>query len=323
MQAIMRIFSLWALLLAACNDGSGTTTAPAPTRQTLAWKHFSPERAMEDVRALVALGPRPAASEGIEQSRRYIEQALATAGWEVQRQSFTAETRVRGQLTYVNLRARFTTATPPAWEHPRPILLGSHYDTKYFQNANFVGANDGASSTALLLEAARALAKSPATATQVELVFFDGEEAVASFTQPTGPNDVNYDGLYGSRYYANQLLSLPKSQRPRYLLLFDMIGDGMLEVEFPIESADRLVAHAHAEAAALGWERHFRDSSESMVDDHIPLLWAGLEVINFIDFKSYSPYWHTSADTLDKVNPQSIKMAGQIGLLVVEKYLVD
>src|SRR5215813_12268978 len=177
------------------------------------WEEFSGEKALAHVQRLVDLGPHPGGSEALEKARDYIEQQLRRSGWQVTRQAFTDDTP-RGKIHFVNLIARFGGDAHPLF------LLCSHYDTKLFDTIRFVGANDGGSSTGLLLEMARVLAINPALAAKVELVFFDGEEAFESFTAT--------DGLYGSRHFASELGELAKNFRGG--ILFDMIGDKSLQV---------------------------------------------------------------------------------------------
>src|SRR6184192_3975455 len=175
------------------------------------WTQFSGDKALAHVQRLVDLGPRTPQSEAIEKSRAYIKQELNSSGWRVTEQPFTDETP-RGRVRFVNLIARFGTIGKTT----DLFLLCSHYDTKVFDTVRFVGANDGGSSTGLLLEMARVLAQKPALATKVELVFFDGEEAVEAFSAT--------DGLYGSRYFANELGKNKSAKQFRGGILFDMVG---------------------------------------------------------------------------------------------------
>ena len=309
-------------LLTSCDSGQNGG-APGKTGAEIkatAWTNFSGDRAMADVKAIVELGPRPSGSAELEASRQYIEKRLREAGWETQRQDFEADTILRGRLRMSNIRARFPFAGLETWNRSVTAVVCSHYDTKWFQSTRFVGANDGGSSTGLLLEVARAAAPVPEFAARLELVFFDGEEAITGFTAPGGFNDTRFDGLFGSRHYARELRKLPASHIPRYGVLFDMIGDAKLEVEFPSNGSRRLSGLAQQAAAELGFANHFRDGAE-VIDDHVPLSWLGMEVIDFIDLNSYRDIWHTSADTLDKLNPASIEIAGRTGLLFIEKYL--
>src|SRR6266540_1269129 len=167
------------------------------------WEEFSGEKAFAHVQRLVDFGPRPAGSTAIEKSRDYIEDQLRRSGWQVTRQTFSDDTP-RGKIHFVNLLAQFSgqgNASSPLF------LLCSHYDTKMFDTIRFVGANDGGSSTGLLMELARVIGQHPNLSRKIELVFFDGEEAVEQFSQA--------DGLYGSRYFAKQLQDAGAKQPAR------------------------------------------------------------------------------------------------------------
>src|SRR5205823_3341545 len=202
------------------------------------WEEFSGDKALAHVQRLVDLGPRPPGSEAIEKSRDYIENQLRLFGWEVTRQAFTDDTP-RGKVRFVNLVARF-----PAHGSAVPsFLLCSHYDTKTFDTIRFVGANDGGSSTGLLLELARVLGQDPSLAAKVELVFFDGEEAYEYFSET--------DGLYGSRYFARQLADAKTGKQFRGGILFDMVGDRSLDITLPADSPVEMARDIFASAEAL------------------------------------------------------------------------
>src|SRR5437764_15325830 len=156
------------------------------------WTQFSGDKALAHVQRLVDLGPRTPQSEAIEKSRAYIRQELNSSGWRVTEQPFTDET-ARGRVRFVNLIARFGTIGKTT----DLFLLCSHYDTKIFDTFRFVGANDAGSSTGLLLELARVLARQPDLAEKIELVFFYGEEAFENY------NDT--EGINVSRHFAHEL----------------------------------------------------------------------------------------------------------------------
>src|SRR5438046_390901 len=203
--------------------------------QTRIWEEVSGEKALAHVQRLVDLGPRPPGSEAIEKSRDYIENQLRLVGWQVRRQAFTGDTP-RGKVRFVNLIARF-----PAHGSAAPsFLLCSHYDTKTFDTVRFVGANDGGSSTGLLLELARVLGQHPNLAAKVELVFFDGEEAYDHFSET--------DGLYGSRYFAKHFGG---GRQFRGGILFDMVGDRSLDVTLPADSPSEMARDIFAAGEAL------------------------------------------------------------------------
>lgn len=270
---------------------------PAEAGGGAIWQEFSGEKAFLHVQKLVALGPRPAGSEALEKSRGYIANQLQAAGWKVSRQTFTAQTP-RGAITFVNLIATLGDQSTVSF------LLCSHYDTKTFDTIRFVGANDGGSSTGLLLEIARVLGSHPSMASKVELVFFDGEEAFENFT--------DQDGLYGSRHFAERLRGSGRAKQFRGGILFDMIGDKSLTVTLPPDSPSTLARDIFSAADTLGQRVHFSYFDRDIVDDHTPLNELGIPVIDLIDFDF--PPWHTAEDMLDKVSGESLQIVGQVAL---------
>lgn len=289
-----RFVIVLALALVGCHERGES--------QTKIWEQFSGENALQHVQQLVDYGPRPPASEAIENSRAYLTKQLEGFGWRVMPQTFSDETP-QGKTTFVNLIATFGNDAAPSF------LLCSHYDTKTFATARFVGANDGGSSTGLLIEMARALSQQPALARKVELVFFDGEEAYVSFTAT--------DGLYGSRYFAKQLEAEKKVKQFRGGILFDMIGDRSLTVTLPPDSPSEITLGIFAAAEALKVRQHFTYSQNGIMDDHTPLNAAGIPTIDLIDFDF--PAWHTPEDTIDKVSAESLGIVGSVAL----RYLAE
>jgi glutaminyl-peptide cyclotransferase len=276
--------------------------APEPPAEI--WKEFSGEMALQNVDAIVSHGPRPSGSPALEQTRQYIITALKGFGWETERQTFTAPTP-RGSVEFTNLIARYAGATKGAQE----VLLCSHYDTKLFDTIRFVGANDAGSSTGALIEMARVLAMDPSLAWRVELVFFDGEEAVQQF------NDS--DGIYGSRHYAKTLVESGRARSIKFGILWDMMGDKDLTITMPPDSPSNLARAVLGGADALGVRPHFSYHSMNVTDDHTPLNKAGVPTIDLIDF-DYEP-WHTADDTMDKLSAESLRTVGAVTLWVLRK----
>jgi glutaminyl-peptide cyclotransferase len=279
--------------VAACDRPS----SPLPGAGSVKiWEQFSGEKAFAHVQAMVDFGPRPPASEAIEKTRTYLAQQLESFGWKVERQTFTDETP-RGKVQFVNLIATFA-----ARDSAPSFLVCSHYDTKAFDNARFVGANDGGSSTGVLLELARVLAQRPDLARKAELVFFDGEEAYEAFTET--------DGLYGSRYFAKQLAAGEKAKQFRGGILFDMVGDRSLTITLPPDSPVDLARGIFASADALNLRKHFSYFDRDITDDHTPLNEIGIPTIDLIDFDYQA--WHTPADTMDKLSAESLGITGAV-----------
>ena len=273
--------------------------ASSRAAETKIWEEFSGEKALLHVQHLVDLGPHPVGSDAIEKAREYIEAQLRHSGWQVTRQGFTEETP-RGKVRFVNLIARFSgdgNAAAPSF------LLCSHYDTKLFDAIRFVGANDGGSSTGLLLELARVIGGRPNMARKIELVFFDGEEAYENFSET--------DGLYGSRYFAKQL-EADGAKQFRGGILFDMIGDRSLDITLPADSPPAMARDIFAAAEALKLRNYFSYLDRDLIDDHAPLNAIRIPTIDIIDF-DYA-WWHTADDTLDKISAQSLKITGSVAL---------
>jgi glutaminyl-peptide cyclotransferase len=285
------------LALIVCANAEGAA-------DTKIWEEFSGDKAFAHVQRLVNFGPRPAGSEALEKSRVYIEDQLQRSGWRVTRQAFSDDTP-RGKIQFVNLIAQFSgegNAASPSF------LLCSHYDTKMFDTVRFVGANDGGSSTGLLLELARVIGQHPNLARKIELVFFDGEEAYEHFSDT--------DGVYGSRYFARQLQKDAKQFRGG--LLFDMVGDRSLGITLPADSPAAMARDIFAAADALKLRDYFSYFDRDLIDDHVPLNAIGIPTLDIIDFDF--PWWHTADDTIDKVSPQSLQIVGSVALYYLAQF---
>ena len=190
------------------------------------------------------------------------------------------------------------------------IIIGAHYDTKLFKNFRFVGANDGGSGTAVLLELARCLSAGGNELT-VWLAFFDGEEAFVRWS--------GMDGLYGSRHMANRLYRLGDLAMVKAMIVLDMVGDKHLSIEWERNSTPWLKEIVWSNAEKLGYGEYFTRNACRISDDHVPFLDYGIPSIDIIDFR-YGPksltneYWHTAEDTIDKVSPDSLKIIGDVVL---------
>jgi Zn-dependent M28 family amino/carboxypeptidase len=271
----------------------------------LAAPGFDGARALRDVERLVALGPRPPGSPAIGRARAYVTGELKRVGWRVREHAFTAATP-RGPVRMVNLIAE--------WPGRRPeiVAVGGHYDTKVFTDFRFVGANDGGSSTALLVELGRTLAERHRTAPPDHtrwLLFFDGEEAQVNWSAT--------DSLYGSRALVAALRASGELARLRALVLADMIGDRDLAIRRESGSTAWLTDLVWGVARRLGHERHFLEASMPVEDDHAPFLEAGVAATLLIDFDyggapGQNAWWHTAQDTLDKLDARSLKAVGDV-----------
>ena len=261
---------------------------------------FSGSRALEDLKRLVAFGPRPAGSKPLSESRRWIVSQLEQMGYKVEEDIFQGATPF-GNIPMINLRVIIPGASP------KVVMLAGHYDTARFEDINFVGANDGASSAAFLLEMARVLAHRKNQFT-TWLVFFDGEEAEVQWSDT--------DSLYGSRHMAQKLSATGELGRIQAMILVDMIGDAKLDIYRDSNSTPWLTDAVFTTAKSLGYSKYFLNEQRAYQDDHNPFVNAGVAAVDIIDL-DYGPnngYWHTAKDTVDKCSPQSLAIVGQVVL---------
>jgi len=263
---------------------------------------FSGTRALADVRKLVAIGPRVAGTPGADKARDYITAQLKAAGLAVQQQAFDASTP-RGSVHMINLLAVIPGIPPPEAPSQVPvqrIIVAGHYDTKQFKEFTFVGANDGGSSAALLIELARAL-KPRTLPMDVELLFLDGEEAVGEWQ--------GSDHTYGSRYYVQAAKKAGALKTIGALVLVDMIGDKDLRIMKEANSTPWLTESVWGAASRLG-RREFVGETTTIEDDHLEFLEEGVPAVDIIDLDY--PAWHRADDTLDKLSAASLQSVGDV-----------
>ena len=256
---------------------------------------FDSSRAYQHLREIVSIGPRPAGSAGLAKTRDYIIAQLKPLGIQVVQQAFVAKTPI-GNISMVNL-----VATIPGTRKDR-IAIAGHYDTKLFREFRFVGANDGGSSAAFLIELARVLKGRTNTFT-FELIFFDGEEATLRDWGPA-------DHTYGSQYYVDASRKAGTLSTLKALVLVDMIAD-----RFPVfmresNSTSWLTDVIWSTARKLGYGSVFVDASAAIEDDHVPFLNAGVPATDVIDL-DYAP-WHTAADTLEQTSARTMQLVGDV-----------
>ena len=256
--------------------------------------NFNGADAFAFTRQAVAFGPRPDGSPAIAKLRSVIKQQLASCACAVIADRFTANTP-DGSVPMENIIAKF------AGKSGRAIAITGHYDTK--KMANFVGANDGGSSTGVLLELAAALANQPRI-DDVYLVFFDGEEA---FHEWSGT-----DSLYGSRHLAEKWTADGTNRRLKALINVDMTGDKNLRLTWDTNSAASVRKLVWDVADSLGYSSAFPRQGSAIEDDHMPFLNVGVRAVDLIDFESQNTFWHTPEDTLDKLDPHSFEVIGAV-----------
>jgi Zn-dependent M28 family amino/carboxypeptidase len=261
---------------------------------------FDSTRAYEHLRQIVQFGPRPAGSAALESTRKYFRQQLGAIGVQTSDQTFNASTPI-GPVKMTNVVATIPGA------RPERIVFTGHYDTKLFRDFTFVGANDGGSSAAFLLELARVLKarKNPLT---MEILFLDGEEAF----HPTEWRGT--DHTYGSRYYVEAAKRDGTLKSIRALVLVDMIGGRDLTLDRETNSTPWLTETLWQTARKLGVQDNFPDRPEPIEDDHLPFLEAGVQAVDIIDLNHYAAagWWHTREDTLDKTSARSLQVVGDV-----------
>jgi glutaminyl-peptide cyclotransferase len=258
---------------------------------------FDSGRAWEHLRQLVAIGPRPAGSAAIQQTRKYIKSKLEAEGLAVVEQAWDERTPI-DTVHMVNL-----IVTIPGTHKDRLVIAG-HYDTKLTREFRFVGASDGGSSAAFLIEMARVL-KARRNAMTIELVFLDGEEARLWEWQGT-------DNTYGSRHYVETARRDGSLATMKAMVLVDMIGDRDLVVRRDTNSTPWLTDLVWSAARRLELDNYFVPESTRVEDDHLPFLAAGVPSVDIIDL-DYEP-WHTAKDTLDAVSARSLQVVGDVVL---------
>jgi len=261
-------------------------------------EEFSGREALAFTKRIVAFGPRPSGSPEIQKLQVYMLGELKALGCRAIQDDFTASTPL-GRTPMKNILVRFQGTTGKA------VVFTGHYDTKSMPGAYFVGANDGGSSAGFLLEMAKALAHET-WKDDVYLVWFDGEEAVARWTE--------YDSLYGSRHLAEKWASDGTLDRIRALINVDMIGDRDLGILEDMNSSGSLRELVWRTADRLGYGRHFLRNGSAVEDDHLPFLRRGVNALDLIDLEygERNSYWHTDKDTMDKLSADSFQVVGRV-----------
>ena len=270
-----------------------TVQGPQPTAQDPIV--FDSSRAYDHLRQIVSIGPRPAGSPGLAQTRDYITQQLKAIGVSVGQQAFVAKTPI-GDIRMANL-----IATIPGARKER-IAIAGHYDTKLYREFRFVGANDGGSSAAFLIELAQVL-KSRTNALTIELIFFDGEEA-------TLPDWSGTDHTYGSQYYVDSARKTGTLGTLKALVLVDMVADRAPRFLRESNSTPWLTDIIWSTAQKMGHGAIFVNASTPIEDDHIPFVTAGVPAADIIDLDY--PAWHTAADTLEQTSARTLQIVGDV-----------
>lgn len=288
------------LLAVGCSAENKAPPAPALRADPAA---FDAGRALEGARSFVALGPKVAGTPAGLAAAEYIRGRLAGMGLDAKLDEFE-ETSPAGATRFRNVEGVLR-GRGGDW-----IVLGCHYDTKDGISPEFAGANDSGSGVGVLLELARTIcAGGGAGRCSLLFAFFDGEECKRAY----GPQD----GFHGSRRLARRLAGEGLAGNVRGVVVVDMVGDADLRVTLPRNGDRSLMAAVFSAAAAEGVRDRFSLSRMDMLDDHQAFLNAGMPAVVLIDFSygsapGLNDYWHTTADTMDKLSAQSLGMAGRV-----------
>jgi Zn-dependent M28 family amino/carboxypeptidase len=291
---------------AASQKLTADSSHPAVFQDNSPLAHFDGAGAMQYTKQVVAFGPRPIGSPAHSALENYMRTQLK--GTSLEEDAFTAATPV-GSKPVRNLIAKF-----PGTKDGVIVVCG-HYDTLY-DRPDFVGANDGGSSTGLLLQLAKQLRgqlkNGKLEGYSVWLAFLDGEEAIRQWSST--------DSLYGSRHLAEKWQADGTLRQIKGLLLVDMIGDSDLEILRDNSSTPWLEDAVYQAATRFGYQSHFFKMETSMDDDHMPFVQRGVPSVDLIDFNyGYNnAFWHTKDDTLDKLSPESLAITGGVVMQTIQ-----
>jgi glutaminyl-peptide cyclotransferase len=279
----------------------GKEDAPAPESTG----GFDGKLAFEHVAKQVGFGPRPSGSQAIAQTQDYILSQLKSYGCTTEVDAFNANTPI-GRLPMKNILVKIP------GDDASIILLGTHYDSLLRNDITFVGADDSASSTAVMLELSRLLCGKHGKHA-VWIAFFDGEEAMKAWSET--------DSRYGSRQMAARMAASGDISKIKAFLLADMVGSRSLHFARESSSTPSLVDLMWNTAAKLGYAQIFLNSSSGAEDDHDSFLKRKVPSMDVIDFDRLQdvPFWHTADDTLDKVSARSLAISGHVFLETVNE----
>lgn len=279
--------------------------AAAPLTRGEHLPQFDGQRALDYTRQFVAIGPRWVSSPAHVKAEAFIKAQFRRD--HLEEDTFNAKTSI-GPETFHNFIVKFP------GKKDGIIVLASHYETNYWlRNIHFVGANDGGSTTGLLIEIANYLRGKPNDGYSVWLVFDDGEE---SFQSQWSDNDA----LYGTRHLAEKWQADGTLKRIKAFLLADMLGDRDLDIQRDQNSTPWLEDLVYKAASQYGWQSYFFATTTAIDDDHIPFVKRGVpcaDVID-IDYGYEDAYHHTAEDTMDKLSAKSLTIAGDTFLEAIQ-----
>jgi hypothetical protein len=296
------VFIVFCFLLAACSRSTAADKKLAPLDA-----HINGIRAYEYAKQFSDIGPRWVAGTGHKRAEDYLRAQFAHDALE--QDDFTADTPI-GFVPMRNFIVRFQGTMPCVY------VLASHYDTNYsLRNTSYVGANDGASTTGLLIEFANHLRDHIIEGCSIWLVFFDGEEDINPNSGVSAKDEwTGNDNTYGSRHLAAKWSSDGVLPRIKAFILLDMIGDKKLDVLRDDNSTPKLLDTIYTASKNLQLQKYFFTKRNEIGDDQIPFKQRGVPVADLIDFDSQATFWHTPQDTIDKISPTSLQVVGDVVL---------
>jgi Zn-dependent M28 family amino/carboxypeptidase len=296
----------------ACGQNAPSESRPQPRMEVVTRSiptntgfnaDFNEIRAFRYTREIAAFGARPIGSANHKKLENYILAHLK--GDQVEDDAFIADTP-EGKFPVRNLIAKFP------GKRDGIIVIAGHYDTNYpLRDTGYVGANDGGSSAAILLELANALREVKREGYSVWLVWTDGEEAVRNWTST--------DSLYGTRHLADRWQQDGTLKNIKAFLLADMIADADLNIDRDSDSTPWLEDLVYRAATQLGYQSHFFARTIPVLDDHLPFVQRGVPSADLIDldYGYGNVFHHTPQDTMDKLSPKSMEIVGRVILETV------
>lgn len=320
----MKIFSSIILLLFAISgcgsdrdNSSKNTQTKSVVKEQIIVPKFDGKISFEYLKKQTDFGPRAPGSKAHNECLNYLNVEISKYADKVSLQEFSHQGYNGEILKLTNIFSSFNEKANTR------ILLLAHWDSRpradqdpdlHKRSLPILGANDGASGVAVLMEIARQLkAKQPAIG--IDILFTDGEDY--------GKEGDTKNYLLGARYFSK---NLPPGYKPVFGILLDLVGDAQLELlkeRYSIDYAPNIVELVWNTARDLGIEQ-FRDDVQNWVmDDHLPLNDVGIPTIDIIDFNypdASNRYWHTSEDTPDKCSPESLEAVGKVLLHVIYTY---
>lgn len=260
---------------------------------------FSGENAYNHCKNIVDLSPRVSGTESHKKVRIYIKNEIESNNLKVIEDIFTAKTPI-GDIEMENI----STIIKGSEGNGNKIILTAHYESKYFKNEKFLGANDNASGVAVLLELLKSI-KEKKYKYDIEFLFLDGEEAFANWSEK--------DSLYGSTRYVSQI---ENPEKIKAVILLDMVGEKNIKIDFDMNSSPDLTDILIKSALELNLSSCLSKRFICIEDDHVPFILRDIPAIDIIDFE-YDD-WHTKKDDMENISSKSLKNVGLITIKMLD-----